>query len=75
MSGGRGGDLWKARKHRPREILIADLDGKALETAKDRWSKRRNPRRDDPVLRKCVYILTLTFLSWLYKETWSDPKK
>ena len=20
-------------------------------------------------------ILTLTFLSWLYKETWSDPKK
>ena len=19
--------------------------------------------------------LTLTFLSWLYKETWSDPKK
>jgi len=51
MSGGRGGDLWKARKHRPREILIADLDGKALETAKDRWSKRRNPRRDDPVLR------------------------
>ena len=56
MSGGRGGDLWKARKHRPREILIADLDGKALETAKDRWSKRRNPRRDDPVLRKCVYI-------------------
>ena len=20
-------------------------------------------------------ILTLTFLSWLYKETWSDPSK
>jgi len=20
-------------------------------------------------------ILTLTFLSWLYKETWSDPNK
>ena len=20
-------------------------------------------------------ILTLTFLSWLYKETWNDPKK
>ena len=20
-------------------------------------------------------ILTLTFLSWLYKETWSDPRK
>ena len=20
-------------------------------------------------------ILTLTFLSWLYKETWSDPEK
>jgi len=20
-------------------------------------------------------ILTLTFLSWLYQETWSDPKK
>ncbi len=20
-------------------------------------------------------ILTLAFLSWLYKETWSDPKK
>ena len=20
-------------------------------------------------------IITLTFLSWLYKETWSDPKK
>ena len=20
-------------------------------------------------------ILTLTFLSWLYRETWSDPKK
>ena len=20
-------------------------------------------------------ILTLTFLSWLYKETWSNPKK
>ena len=20
-------------------------------------------------------ILTLTFLSWLYKDTWSDPKK
>ena len=20
-------------------------------------------------------ILTLTFLSWLYKESWSDPKK
>ena len=20
-------------------------------------------------------IFTLTFLSWLYKETWSDPKK
>ena len=20
-------------------------------------------------------ILTLTFLSWLYKETWGDPKK
>ena len=20
-------------------------------------------------------ILTLSFLSWLYKETWSDPKK
>ena len=20
-------------------------------------------------------ILTLNFLSWLYKETWSDPKK
>ena len=20
-------------------------------------------------------ILTLTFLSWLYEETWSDPKK
>ena len=20
-------------------------------------------------------ILTITFLSWLYKETWSDPKK
>ena len=20
-------------------------------------------------------ILTLTFFSWLYKETWSDPKK
>ena len=22
-----------------------------------------------------VNILTLTFLSWLYKETWSDPSK
>jgi len=22
-----------------------------------------------------VNILTLTFLSWLYKETWSDPRK
>ena len=21
------------------------------------------------------HIITLTFLSWLYKETWSDPKK
>ena len=21
------------------------------------------------------HILTLTFLSWLYKETWSDPEK
>ena len=20
-------------------------------------------------------IITLTFLSWLYKETWSDPRK
>ena len=20
-------------------------------------------------------IITLTFLSWLYKETWNDPKK
>ena len=20
-------------------------------------------------------VLTLTFLSWLYKDTWSDPKK
>ena len=51
MSGGRGGDLWKARKHSPRDILLADLDGKALKTAEDRWSKRRNPRRDDPILR------------------------
>ncbi len=22
-----------------------------------------------------INILTLAFLSWLYKETWSDPKK
>ena len=32
----------------------------------------------DPVLG-IIYafgnILTLTFLSWLYKETWSDPSK
>ena len=27
------------------------------------------------ILYKFGNILTLTFLSWLYKETWNDPKK